>query len=56
MNGSAFNRNLAARVNRELMGELALAESDHAAGLSVAGLWADRREWFAPALLREVRP
>jgi len=111
---AAFNKNLLARVNRELMGEFDLAEFDHAApfvmekrriemrlvscraqqvrvgaldtvfrfargesihtenshkydlasfeqlchaaGLSVAELWTDRREWFALALLRRDRP
>ena len=110
---AAFNKNLLARINRELMGEFDLAEFDHAApfvverrrvemrlvscraqrvrvgaldtvfrfargesihtenshkyalasfeqlchaaGLSVAELWTDRREWFALALLRKDR-
>jgi dimethylhistidine N-methyltransferase len=110
---AAFNKNLLARINRELMGEFDLAEFDHAApfvaekgrvemrlvscraqrvrvgaldavfgfsqgesihtenshkyalasfeqlchaaGLGVAELWTDRREWFALALLRKDR-
>jgi len=110
---AAFNKNLLARINRELLGEFDLAEFDHAApfvaekrrvemrlvsrraqrvrvgaldavfrfgrgelihtenshkydlmsferlgraaGLDVAELWTDRREWFSLALLRRGR-